>query len=335
MNAQIQSGATRRIRIFAWVLLTLLVLFLVNRYLVFWQDWPSLSATAGHFFSEESSLEPGQLTYGFLLIALYLAALTAVFILVSKNPDITLLRDSKRFQGYAYFVVRAAFWSVFLIGLTDAFISFLRVEDMLIPLVGADLAQNLDQARDRGLMVHYPLIVLSIVIASLSRSLGFIWLAFLVVLAEFAIVLSRFIFSYEQALMGDLVRFWYAGLFLFASAYTLVEGGHVRVDVLYAGFNKRSQARVNAFGSLLLGLPLCWTILTLGMGSPQASLIAPILSFEISQSGYGMYVKYLMAGFLIVFAVSMAIQFISYFLESMAILRGEKKTADNTVNEAH
>ena len=33
----------------------------------------------------------------------------------------------------------------------------------------------------------------------------------------------------------------------------------------------------------------------------QSNLInAPLLSFEVSQSGYGMYVKYLMAGFLLV-----------------------------------
>jgi len=37
------------------------------------------------------------------------------------------------------------------------------------------------------------------------------------------IVISRFIFSYEQAFMADLVRFWYGALFLFASAYTLLE----------------------------------------------------------------------------------------------------------------
>ena len=37
-----------------------------------------------------------------------------------------------------------------------------------------------------------------------------------------------------------------------------------------------------------------------------------------------MYVKYLMAGCLIVFAASMAAQFASYFLESVAVLRGER-----------
>ena len=46
-----------------------------------------------------------------------------------------------------------------------------------------------------------------------------------------------------------------------------------------------------------------------------------MLNFEISQSGFGMYVKYLMAGLLVVFALSMAAQFAACFLESVAVLR--------------
>jgi len=60
------------------------------------------------------------------------------------------------------------------------------------------------------------------VIGLFTRTLGFQWLALLIVIAELAIVFTRFIFSYEQAFMGDLVRFWYAALFLFASAHTLL-----------------------------------------------------------------------------------------------------------------
>jgi hypothetical protein len=37
-------------------------------------------------------------------------------------------------------------------------------------------------------------------------------------------------------------------------------------------------------------------------------------------SGYGMYVKYLMAGFLAIYALTMLIQFVSYFLSNSSIL---------------
>ena len=46
------------------------------------------------------------------------------------------------------------------------------------------------------------------------------------------------------------------------------------------------------------------------------------MNFEVSQSGFGMYTKYWMAGFLGVFAISMQVQFTSYLMEAFADFRG-------------
>jgi TRAP-type mannitol/chloroaromatic compound transport system permease small subunit len=155
------------------------------------------------------------------------------------------------------------------------------------------------------------------------RGLGFPWLALLVVGAELLIVLTRFIFSYEQAFMSDLVRFWYASLFLFSSAYTLLEEGHVRVDVLYSGFSASTKGMINALGSVFLGISLCAVILFYGMQGKSTIINGPLLIFETTQTGFGMYVKYWMAGFLGIFAVTMLIQFAGYFLEGVADYRGD------------
>ena len=97
----------------------------------------------------------------------------------------------------------------------------------------------------------------------------------------------------------------------------------MRVDVFYTGFSERRKAWSNTAGALLLGLPLCWVILTLGMSGKASLINGPLLSFEVTQSGYGMYVKYLMAGFLIVYALSMLVQFSSSLLNSAAVLLRE------------
>jgi len=185
----------------------------------------------------------------------------------------------------------------------------------------------------RGTFVHYPLIGLSLVIAFFTRGLSFMWLGTLVVLAELQIVVLRFIFSYEQAFMGDLVRFWYAGLFLFASAHTLVADGHVRVDVLFARFQRPTKGLVNAIGAGVLGIPLCIVVLTRGMWGKSNIINSPLLSFEVSQSGFGMYTKYLMAGFLIVFALTMMIQFASYLLQGIADYKDEPGGAEPSDGE--
>ena len=315
---------TTSIRIFANFLMALLMLFLIHRYFIFWHGWPNFPESIVLASAAGDSSESGPRWQALAILSCYIISIIVIFWHASNRHAQSLLIESERYAEWAAWVVRFAFWSVFLVGIVDTTISALRIENAMASLIGEKLDANLGRAKFRAIYVHYPLIALSVAIASLTKNLSMIWLAFLVVIAEFSIVLSRFIFSYEQSYMGDLVRFWYAALFLFASAYTLVEEGHVRVDVLYAGMRKRSKAWVNALGSLLLGVTLCFTILVLGLESRQSTLSSPIINFEISQSGYGLFVKYLMAGFLVVFAVSMAMQFISYFLRNSAVLLGDK-----------
>lgn len=314
------------LRTFAAAMVAFTFAFLINNYLTFWRGWPG---------ALEQLSRPVAAGAGWVQLVLYLAAILgpAAWVLLSRRR--TLYDDADLWTGLAAYLVRAAYWSTLLVGLADMLISFLRVEAILAPVVGDELNTQLGRSIYRGNNVHFPLILASCVIALFVRSLGFIWLALLVVLAEFQIVIWRFVFSYEQAFMGDLVRFWYAALFLFASAHTLVEDGHVRVDVFYALFSARGKAWTNALGSVLLGMPLCWVILTTGMGGKGSSINGPLLSLEISQSGYGMYVKYLMAGFLVVFAVTMIIQFASFFLRSCAVLRGRPPPAQQDEDAEH
>jgi TRAP-type mannitol/chloroaromatic compound transport system permease small subunit len=256
--------------------------FLFNNYLNYWRGWPSAESVLAGTFS----------VLGAVQVAIYVLAIAAAITYVQRRPTELLRPDSETIYAMTAHIVRAAFWAVLLVGLADAFISFLRVEGMLPALIGDKLAIDLGRSSFRGTWVHFPLIIVAIVIAKFSRGLGFPWLALLVVAAEMLIVISRFIFSYEQAFMADLVRFWYGALFLFASAYTLLEEGHVRVDVLYAAFTDRTKGIVNAICCILLGMSLCWVIIVYGMGSRSAVINSPLLSFEVTQTGFGMYVKY-------------------------------------------
>lgn len=308
--------------------MTVLFVFLFNNYLVIWRDWPGVAAVFQHHqwfgvAASSKALTGGMLGMAWGQLISYFAAIVASFIVVGRYRQRSLRDDSATFTSIANYIIRAAFWMVLLVGAADALISFLRVENLLETVVGSELATELGRPKFRSPYIHAPLIVLSLVIAAFSRSLGFTWLALLVVVAELLIVFSRFVFSYEQAFMGDLVRFWYAALFLFASAYTLLEEGHVRVDVLYASFGQKTKGLVNAFGSLFLGVSLCAVILVLGMAGKANIINSPLLSIEVSQSGFGMYVKYLMAGFLALFAISMLIQFVGYMLSGIADYRGD------------
>lgn len=296
-------------RLFGWSSLFVLGAFLINNVLNVGFDFPSVS------------LMPHSMEW-FIQMGLYAVAVLLALVLVLRRPRSALRWEAKRIAAFNGWLIRAAFFAVLFVGIADAFIAFLRVEDLLAN--SETLARNMRQPQWIGLYVHVPLLFLGVVAACFTKTLGFPWLALMIVAAELLIVITRFIFSYEQALMGDLVRYWYAALFLFGSAYTLMEEGHVRVDVLYATFGRTTQGFCNAFGTILFGMITAWLVILIGFGGKQSIINGPLVNFEISQSGMaGMFIKYQMAAFLGIFGITMLIQFVSYFFEAVADMRDE------------
>ena len=262
-----------------------------------------------------------------LPILIYLVAFGLSLFISYINLDKSYKWDSDLLHRFNLYFIRSCFWSVLLIGSIDVAIAFMRVEEVSNMLFDDYLVRALKKPSFVCTFIHIPLVFVSFVIGYFSKTLGFTWLALMIVCAELFIVITRFVFSYEQSFMGDLVRYWYAALFLFASAYTLFEDGHVRVDVFYANLKSKTKSIVNAAGSILLGISTCIAILFVGFNGKQSIINSPILNFEITQTGsIGMFVKYQLAAFLGVFAISMLIQFISYYFSSLSKMNELKES---------
>ena len=312
----------------------LALVFVVNNFLIFGIDAPGVINTLrlGDIFGVDRPKQGyniGQTLLGIVQTVVVLAGITyAVWRGLKPN---NLRIDANWMDEMSAYIVRLSFWAVLLVGIADAVLSFLRVEGFHTVLFGEAGGAAIALPSERGLFVHIPLIVLSGIIALKEKSVSLVWLTLLVVVAEFMIVVARFIYGYEQTFMGDLVRFWYAALFLFASAYTLKEDAHVRVDVFYASFKRRTRSILNVIGTVFFGIPLCWLILMRGLWGKSSLINSPMLNFETSMSGFGMYVKYLMAAFLIVFALSMLFQFTAYLFNSLADI--EENVADDDAAE--
>ena len=310
------------IRIFSYSVLAITFVFLINNVLTVWFEWPGvkkLFSNYGLFGFKKlgQPLEDSVLTTAYMQLFFYFASVLLSIFYVLRSIKQTLETDSKILTKFTSYIIRSSFWAVLIVGIADLLVSFMVVEKLVEPIFGETLKIKLVIPAFRITFVHFPLILISFVIGYFTRTVGFIWLAVLVVASEFFIVVSRFIFEYEQAFQGDLVRFWYSALYLFASAYALMHEGHVRVDVLYTGFSERKKAWTNSMGSLLLGIPLCLIVLFLGMGGKASIINGPVISFEITQQGSnGLYLLYLMAVYLAVFGVTMLIQFTSYFMGS-------------------
>jgi TRAP-type mannitol/chloroaromatic compound transport system permease small subunit len=304
------------IRILGWAIIGVLAAFLFNNFLTNWLDWPGV----GYFASSPSSRHDPR---AWLQAVIYAAAVLAATAHVARTGGRSLRADCEQVFALNAVIIRAGFWAVLLIGLVDFTLAFLKGEQLLIGLVGAPLADTLGRAELRGAYVHMPLVAIGLAIALRTRVLALPWLALMIVVAELLIVLFRFEFSYEQVYMGDLVRFWYAALFMLGCAYTLYEDGHVRIDLLYAEANPRRRGLVNAIGALVLGMPFCWLILSTGTAGRTGILNSALRTFEIEGVGDGMYILYLMTVLVGAFAVTLIIQFVSMMFGGMADVLGE------------
>ena len=105
--------------------------------------------------------------------------------------------------------------------------------------------------------------------------------------------------------------------YLFAgdsSAYFAVDGPK---EWLTAGITNFRSNYWDVETDTLIAIPLCLIVIFLGMGGKASIINGPVISFEITQQGSnGLYLLYLMAVYLAVFAVSMLTQFTSYFMSS-------------------
>jgi TRAP-type mannitol/chloroaromatic compound transport system permease small subunit len=88
-----------------------------------------------------------------------------------------------------------------------------------------------------------------------------IWLilASTVVSAVNAIV--RKVFNMSSNAYLEVQWYLFASTFLLCSAYTLLNGEHVKIDVLYSHWSKRAQTWIDVFGFTCFLLPLCCAIL--------------------------------------------------------------------------
>ena len=319
MNGQTVKGIWKRY--LGWGTVSLLVAFLINNFLNIYFD-----------FEGVKSLFSGVNLTGIVTILIYVACIAVGIWNVIQTNNESYRDQAKSLHDFNVYFLSGCFFAVLFIGCIDFLLALLRSLDVLELLVGDTISRALGLGNVVGPYVHIPLIAFGFIVAYFTRTLGWTWLALLIVFAELVIVISRYLFSYEQSFMADLVRYWYAALFLFASAYTLYDEGHVRVDVIYAGLSEKVKAYVNAWGSYMLGVATMAVVVAIGFNGKTSIINSPLLVFEITNQGInGMFIKYQMAMFLGIFGATMLVQFIVQFFDSIADINGEPGKRDTSI----
>ncbi|MDT8326664.1 MAG: TRAP transporter small permease subunit [Roseovarius sp.] len=101
------------------------------------------------------------------------------------------------------------------------------------------------------------MLVLANAIDQLNRAVASMirWLALIMVLVQFCIVIGRYVFGFNSIAAQESVLYMHATLFMLGAGFTLLVDKHVRVDVFYAKVSNAARRRIDIFGHLFLLIP--------------------------------------------------------------------------------
>ncbi len=145
------------------------------------------------------------------------------------------------------------------------------------------------------------------------------WVAILMLLVQFFIVVSRYAFGINSIAVQELVLYLHASLFMIGAAYTLQIDGHVRVDIFYARLSAKRKAIVDIFGHLVFLLPSMFTILYWTW--PSVRNAWSIKEGAISVGG--LPASFLLKTLIPTFCILLIIQSIACLIRHFSALRGE------------
>ena len=139
------------------------------------------------------------------------------------------------------------------------------------------------------------------------------WLALLMILVQFAVVVMRYIFGLGSIFMQESIVYMHALIFLVAAGYTLLHDDHVRVDIFYSRLTERYKAVVDLIGTLLFLMPSA--VFIIWMSQDYISVSWRVR--ESSADPSGMPYVYLLKTTIFVLAVLLLVQGISELLKSI------------------
>lgn len=142
------------------------------------------------------------------------------------------------------------------------------------------------------------------------------WLALLLVLTQFGIVLLRYVFGVSFIWLNESVLYMHGALFMLGAGFTLLVDEHVRVDIFYSKAGPRGRALIDAFGHVFLLFPAM--ILLLVWSWPSVRNAWAVLEGPVSVGGIP--ASFLLKSLIPAFAVLVMVQALSRLLRDLARL---------------
>lgn len=149
----------------------------------------------------------------------------------------------------------------------------------------------------------------------IGKSVAWLILAAILVSATNAIVRKAFNNSSNAWL--ELQWYLFGAAFLLAAAYTLKQNEHIRIDIVYGMFSRRTQHLIDLFGHVFFLMPFVVLMVWLFVPFVKGAWV----SGEVSASAGGLVVwparSFLLLGFIL-----LSLQGLSEIIKKLAILTG-------------
>lgn len=146
------------------------------------------------------------------------------------------------------------------------------------------------------------------------------WFTLGMVMVTLAVVVMRYGFAFGRIWIQEIAMYLHAAVFMLGLAYTLQHRAHVRVDIFYQRFQRRTQAIVDFFGSLLFLLPVSLFILFWSIGYVGNSWER----MEGSPETGGLPLVYVLKTFIPLAAVLLIIQAVAEIARNVMVMSGQE-----------
>ena len=110
------------------------------------------------------------------------------------------------------------------------------------------------------------------------------WLVLASILISSINAVMRKAFSLSSNAYLEAQWYLFSAVFLLGAGYTLLKNEHVKIDIVFGHFSRRTQVFIEIFGTVVFLLP--FALATIWISTP--AVIAKIVSGEVSQNNGGL-----------------------------------------------
>ncbi len=143
------------------------------------------------------------------------------------------------------------------------------------------------------------------------------WLVLVAVLVSVGNAVSRYAFKLSSNAWLELQWYLIAAVFLLCAGYTLLHQQHVKIDILYQRWSRRTQLKIDIFGTLFFLLPMAVMLMLLSW----PVFVDALRSGEVSSNTGGLPLWW--ARLLVPLGFGLlTLQGLSELIKRIAILRG-------------